>query len=225
MRSGGAESLRDSFAASNFPLDEFAAEIEAMHGEDVDYCISGLCHGDGFRDEKVLIGNIDEEDCAAIRAASDRDEKLARLIDGGRFSPVYWSAAGSDPVSGLARGISCGLLVPCADNAGRIYIIEYLAKKELSELERSKLVTDTLLAFMAMQHAANLPPAAQASALSRKELECLRWAADGKTSSEIAIITGLSEHTVNHYLIFACNKLNAVNRAHAVAKAIRAGII
>jgi LuxR family transcriptional regulator, quorum-sensing system regulator BjaR1 len=61
--------------------------------------------------------------------------------------------------------------------------------------------------------------------LSARERECLVWTSSGKTSSEIAAILGLSEHTVNHYLSAACQKLGAVNRAHAVAKAIRAGLL
>ena len=57
-----------------------------------------------------------------------------------------------------------------------------------------------------------------AAALSKREAECLRWTARGKTSAETALILGLSEHTINNYINSACNKLKAVNRAHAVAK-------
>ncbi|MDA4847279.1 helix-turn-helix transcriptional regulator [Hoeflea poritis] len=65
----------------------------------------------------------------------------------------------------------------------------------------------------------------EASPLSDRELECLRWTAAGKTSSEISTILSLSEHTVNHYLISATKKLDAVNRTQAVAKSIRKGWI
>lgn len=61
--------------------------------------------------------------------------------------------------------------------------------------------------------------------LSQREGECLMWTASGKTSAEIAIILKLSEHTVNHYLTAACQKLGATNRAHAVYKAMRAGYL
>ncbi len=61
--------------------------------------------------------------------------------------------------------------------------------------------------------------------LSVREKECLRWTAQGKTSAEIAILTKLSEHTVKHYLVSVCQKLNAQNRVQAVAKAIRAGLL
>ncbi|MEB2846899.1 helix-turn-helix transcriptional regulator [Endobacterium cereale] len=61
--------------------------------------------------------------------------------------------------------------------------------------------------------------------LSDRELDCLNWTAAGKTSSEIAGILGLSEHTVNHYLNRATKKLDTVNRTQAVAKALRVGLI
>ena len=58
-----------------------------------------------------------------------------------------------------------------------------------------------------------------------RERECLRWCAEGKTSEEIGIILSLSTHTVNHYLISATKKLNAVNRVHAITTAIRRGLL
>ena len=64
-----------------------------------------------------------------------------------------------------------------------------------------------------------------ASAVSRRELECLRLTAAGRTSEDIARILGLSVHTANQYLTSAGVKLDAVNRMHAVAKAMRAGLI
>jgi len=61
--------------------------------------------------------------------------------------------------------------------------------------------------------------------LTKSELNCLRWTSQGKTSSEIAVILGLSEHTVNHYMKNASQKLDTSNRTHAVSKAIRLKII
>lgn len=62
-------------------------------------------------------------------------------------------------------------------------------------------------------------------AMSNRELDCLRLTADGKTSDEIAELLHLSAHTANQYLTAAAQKLNAVNRAHAVSKALRMGLI
>ena len=64
-----------------------------------------------------------------------------------------------------------------------------------------------------------------APSISRRELECLVLTANGQTSEEIAARLGLSVHTANQYLTSSTHKLNAVNRMHAVAKAMRMGLI
>jgi DNA-binding CsgD family transcriptional regulator len=61
--------------------------------------------------------------------------------------------------------------------------------------------------------------------LTLRERECLKWISSGKTSVEVAAIMGLSEHTVTHYLTNAANKLNATNRVHAVAIALRLNLL
>jgi DNA-binding CsgD family transcriptional regulator len=61
--------------------------------------------------------------------------------------------------------------------------------------------------------------------ISKRELECLTLTANGLTSEEIAAELGLSVHTANQYLTNSTQKLNAVNRMHAVAKALRLGLI
>lgn len=61
--------------------------------------------------------------------------------------------------------------------------------------------------------------------LSMRELEVVRWTAQGKTSVEIARILSLSDHTINAHLTNAIKKLDCVNRTQLVAKAIRLGLI
>lgn len=61
--------------------------------------------------------------------------------------------------------------------------------------------------------------------LNTREIECLRWVAAGKTSSEIAKIMSLSEHTINHYLQVCCKKLDTVNRVQAAVAAVRLELI
>jgi LuxR family transcriptional regulator len=63
------------------------------------------------------------------------------------------------------------------------------------------------------------------SGLSDREIQIVRWTSEGKTSAEIAIILGLSEHTVNSYIAAVLRKLHVVNRAQMVASAIRSGLI
>lgn len=61
--------------------------------------------------------------------------------------------------------------------------------------------------------------------LTRRELEIARWICEGKTSSEIAIILSLSEHTVNDYIRSGMKKMGAPNRLSFIAKTIRRGLV
>jgi DNA-binding CsgD family transcriptional regulator len=61
--------------------------------------------------------------------------------------------------------------------------------------------------------------------LSKREVECLRWAAIGKTDKEVSLILSLSHATVRYHVQRAGEKLNAVNRSQAVFKAGQLGYL
>ena len=61
--------------------------------------------------------------------------------------------------------------------------------------------------------------------LSKREVECLRWVAIGKTDMEIGMIMNRSRATVRFDICNASVKLNAVNRSQAVFKAAQLGYI
>lgn len=58
--------------------------------------------------------------------------------------------------------------------------------------------------------------------LSKREIEVLRWTAEGKTSGEVADILRISERTVNFHINNSLAKLNASNKT---AAAIRASVL
>jgi DNA-binding CsgD family transcriptional regulator len=61
--------------------------------------------------------------------------------------------------------------------------------------------------------------------LSKREVECLRWAALGKTDQEIAMIMSRSCATVRFHIHNAAIKLDAVNRSQTVFKASQLGYL
>ena len=61
--------------------------------------------------------------------------------------------------------------------------------------------------------------------LSKREVECLKWAAAGKTDVEISLILDLSRATVRFHLRNASRKLNAVNKSQVLFKAAQLGYI
>ncbi len=61
--------------------------------------------------------------------------------------------------------------------------------------------------------------------ISSRELECLKWAAMGKSSWEIGRILSCAEATVNFHFTNIRRKLNSKSRQQAVVKAIKMGLI
>lgn len=68
-------------------------------------------------------------------------------------------------------------------------------------------------------------PKADEVRISSRELECLRWAAEGKSSWEIGRILNCAEATVNFHFTNIRRKLNSKSRQQAVVKAIKLGLI
>lgn len=61
--------------------------------------------------------------------------------------------------------------------------------------------------------------------LSPRELECLLWAARGKTYTEIAAILGIAFGTVKTHLDVARFKLDCATLSQATARAVALGIL
>lgn len=61
--------------------------------------------------------------------------------------------------------------------------------------------------------------------LTPRELECLRWIALGKDTTEIAAILHISPHTTRDYLKSVHYKLDCVTSAQAVTKAVKLGLL
>lgn len=61
--------------------------------------------------------------------------------------------------------------------------------------------------------------------LTARELECLRWVALGKDTSEMAVILNISPYTTRDYLKSARYKLDSVTSAQAVSKAAKLGLL
>jgi LuxR family transcriptional regulator, quorum-sensing system regulator CinR len=61
--------------------------------------------------------------------------------------------------------------------------------------------------------------------LSRREHECLKWAARGKTFIEIGVILGIGFGTVKVYLDSTRYKLNCTTLPQATAAAVALGIL
>jgi len=66
---------------------------------------------------------------------------------------------------------------------------------------------------------------AQASLLTRREVEVLRLVAEGLSNQTIATRLFVSDHTVHRHVANILNKLSVSTRAAAVAQAARRGLL
>jgi LuxR family quorum sensing-dependent transcriptional regulator len=64
-----------------------------------------------------------------------------------------------------------------------------------------------------------------ARTLAPRQLDVIRWAAEGKTDWEIGMILNISEHTVDKYMRQIKERLGANNRCQVIATAIRLRLI
>ena len=114
------------------------------------------------------------------------------------FIPVFdrLGARGVVGFSGVVRGDE--------DNLLRLGYLAGFVFDKLQEIRASTTVSNNVL--------------------SNREIECLNWTAQGKTSFEIGVILNISLNTVNQYLSSASRKLNCVNKTHAVVKCLQNGI-
>jgi DNA-binding CsgD family transcriptional regulator len=65
------------------------------------------------------------------------------------------------------------------------------------------------------------PRPTQQQEITRREMQCLSWCSEGKTSWEIAKILGIAERTVHFHMQNASRKLGASSRSHAVRLALQ----
>lgn len=125
-----------------------------------------------------------------------------------------------------------GLTVPVHRPGGRTAYVSWFERdpEKLRSLYQDTCHETHLISHAFINHALCLKDAecedhSQAEALTPRELECLSWAAHGRTEAEIASIIGRSRETVHFHLQNVNQKLHANNRAHAVAIACSQGLI
>jgi len=141
-----------------------------------------------------------------IRKANPATKVILITIDESRGAISEAIQAG---VSGyLLKDASADALVDAAKQAveGRAVIHPQLTKTFIEEV----------------QHADEAPTT---TPLSKREREILQMVANGSTTKEVARDLGISPHTVKTHLERIFEKLDANDRAQAVAIAIRTGLV
>ena len=130
-------------------------------------------------------------------------------------------------------GAHCGILIPVHLPFGQIAAVSFspidYSITDLSEPYRlysdflgivtARFITGYVLA---MREKHRMPANC---ILSKREAECLHWAAIGKTDKEISMILSLSHATIRYHVNRAGTKLNSVNRGQTIFKAGQLGYL
>jgi LuxR family quorum-sensing system transcriptional regulator CciR len=119
-------------------------------------------------------------------------------------------------------GLGSGFTIP-ANVPGEPAASCSFAVRAGEDVPATRLACAELIGAQALRAARRLrPPALLARPhLSRREVQCLRLLALGKTDWEIARILGLSEHTARQYVKRARAAYDAVSRAQLVVHGLR----
>lgn len=121
-------------------------------------------------------------------------------------------------------GIRCGFTVPIHDSRGPIAAVTFAADEQRERFRRSINEHRHVLQLMAMYFHAHarrrLTPnrVVDGVALSSRELECLEWAAQGKSAWEIGRLLNISRRTAAFHLDNAKAKFGVRTICQAVAK-------
>ena len=80
-----------------------------------------------------------------------------------------------------------------------------------------------LTTFSPSYPVAPAPMPSQSLPLTERQLECLSWISEGKSSTDIGEILNISGRTVDYHVGEICQRLNVRTRMQAVAHAVRRG--
>jgi DNA-binding CsgD family transcriptional regulator len=122
-----------------------------------------------------------------------------------------------------------GLAIPIRGENGELCCLSFssdLTKKDWERFKTEILPHIFLFAheFHARAHDIRHPKVDEVQ-LSGRELEVLKWAAEGKSMQDTAQILSISEHSVRTYLQNCQRKLKGANKLHTVVQALRIGVI
>jgi DNA-binding CsgD family transcriptional regulator len=135
-----------------------------------------------------------------------------------------------------AFGVQSGVVISFRDlNHARIIVALNSAISPVDDSRRAMIVSSLgsimLLAtcfhdvFMARFVDRGVPPPQKGVPLTPRELQCLQLAAHGMTSIDIGIKLKITERTANYHFGNLLSKLDALNRAEAIAKGMQLGLI
>lgn len=169
-------------------------------------------------------------------------EKIDPVIRGVRtaVTPFGWhrdaALSRSSPLErrlfdeAAAFGIRCGFAIPFRDGGAAVAAMTLVADEPYAAFQRRIAVNRRTLLLMAVfvhayaRRIIAADPIVDGVRLTPRELDCLRWAAHGKSAWEIGCILGISRRTVSFHIENAKAKLGVRTICQAVARLSAGGL-
>lgn len=120
---------------------------------------------------------------------------------------------------GLGEGMTVPVNVPGEPGGSCSFVVRRGAELPRQHLQCAELIG--VRAFAAARRLVGRPRLSPPPHLTRRELQCLRLAAAGKTDPEIALILGISPETARQYVKSARAAYDVVTRTQLVVLALR----
>lgn len=148
-------------------------------------------------------------------------------------TPFYWDHHFFEAIPGLwqslnAHGIGYGWTQSMLDEPGGISLLTLSRATPMSTAEladrQQHLAWLGLLGHRALARLMHTRLNRTAPSLTQREVEVLRWTADGKSAQDIAEILSLSKNTVDFHIRNAIVKLGVANKTAAVVRAMLLGL-
>ena len=227
--------LVDRIAAENTVAGVWGAYHSAARRAGLSTGFACFMPADGCFDHTIFANAMPEgwTENYALRGYAAEDPVSFRLRS--EIHPFHWTAHDWDATAtplqrnwrddNVAADIRVGYAISDR-SSGDLKVISLGGERaDLHPMDLKSLHFAGIQALNRMQELGIKPPQAAKSPLSKRECECLKWVAAGKTDWEIGEILTLSEKTVNVYVERAKHKLGVQTRTQAIVYALRGGFI
>ena len=145
-----------------------------------------------------------------------------------RVNPALEAINATYPIDPM--GVGTAIVAPAYLPAGMIGAVVWASPDPTVDVarlfdERAVALHALTLRLMATYADARIGSAEAPVRLTRREIQCLKWAAAGKTDHEIGQIVHISLPTVRFHITNASRKLHVVGRSQAIHRAATLGYI
>lgn len=148
------------------------------------------------------------------------------------WAPHLFSAGAARHLMEEARGfgLKAGVSFPVHGVGGELGVLSLALESDSDAAGRhlaASLAEGGLLASYAYESLRRLVNTGDGKTerFSERELECLRWAALGKSNWDISRILGISEHGVSHHIRSVLRKFAVTSRSQAVMRALALNLL